>query len=56
MVCSSAVPLALMMVRVVVPGVGGPWALLSLCGCCSWLVARWVVLLAFVRQSCWHPW
>ena len=49
-------PLALMMVRVAVPGVGGPWALFSVCCCYSWLGARWVARLAFLRQSCSLPW
>ena len=53
--CRSAVPLALLMVRVVVPGVGGPWALFSVCCCYSSLEARLVALLAFVHQSCWRP-
>ena len=48
MVWRSAVPLALMMARVVGPGVGGP----SVCSCFSWLGARSVALLAFVRKSC----
>ena len=56
MLCRSAVPLALMMVRVVVPGVGGPWALFSVCCRYSWFGARWVALLAFVRQFCWRLW
>ena len=50
------VPLALMMVGVAVPGVGGPWVLFSVCCCYPWLGARWVALVAFVRQSCWRPW
>ena len=45
------VPLALMMMRVVIPGVGVPWALFSVCCCYFLLGARWVALLAFVRQS-----
>ena len=49
--CPSAGPLALMVVRVAVPAGGGPWASFSVCCCYSWLGARWVVLLAFVRQS-----
>ena len=52
----SAVPLAFMTVRLAVPGVGGPWALFSVCCCYSWLGARWLALLVFVRQSCWRPW
>ena len=47
------VPLALMMP---VPGVGGPWALFSVCCCYPWLGARWVALLPFVGRSCWRPW
>ena len=54
MVCHSVVPLALMMVMVAVRGVGGPWALFSVCCCYSWQGAWWVALLAFVRQSCWR--
>ena len=49
-------PLTLMMVRAAVPGVGGPWALSSVCCCYPLLGARWVALLVFVRQSCWRPW
>ena len=49
-------PLALMMVRVVFPAVGGPRALFSVCCCYFWLAARGVMLLAFVCQSCWGRW
>ena len=56
MVCLSAVPLALLLVRVAVPDVGGPWALFSVCCCYFCPGARWVAQLAFVRQSCWRPW
>ena len=48
--------LALMMAGLLVPAVGGPWALFSVCCCYSWLRARWVALPAFVSQSCWRPW
>ena len=34
------VPLALMMLGVTVPGVGGPWALFSVCCCYPWMRAR----------------
>ena len=59
MVLRSAVPLVMTMVTVpqVVLGmgppghVGGPWALLGV-GCCySWLGARWVALLAGLPAS-----
>ena len=50
--CCFAVPLALMMVRLVIPGEGGPLAFFSVCCCYSWLGAWWVALLAIVRQSC----
>ena len=50
------VPLALMMVGVTFPGVGGPWHLSSVCCSYPWLGALSVALLAFVRQSCWRPW
>ena len=50
------VPLALMMVGVAVPGVGGPWALFGVCCCYLWLGARWVALVALVRQPSWRPW
>ena len=52
----SAVLLALLTVRAVVLGVGGPWALFSVCCCYSLLGARLVALLVFVRQSCWRSW
>ena len=56
MIRRSGVPLALLMVRVADPGVGGPWALFGACCCFFWLGTRWVALLAFVRQSCWRLW